>query len=209
MLEVTESAVMADVDATSATLQQLRKLGIAIAVDDFGTGYSSLTYVKRFPVTSLKIDRSFVGGLGVDDDDAAIVSSVISLARAIRVECIAEGVETEQHRLALQAFGCQYAQGYLWSPALDAASFEAWLRRHDPATVLNRTSFEAPEVAPRWVPTAPQPAPAALARISALQAKGASLATIAAGLNAEQLLTPEGKRWHPRSVAQVIAGLGS
>ena len=208
MLEVTESAVMADVEATSATLQQLRELGIAIAVDDFGTGYSSLTYVRRFPVTSLKIDRSFVAGLGIDDDDAAIVASVISLARAIRVDCIAEGVETLQQGLALQAFGCRYAQGFLWSPALDADAFGAWVQAHDPAHVLD-TRAEQPERSPGRRParahTLLPAAPGVLARMTALQAQGASLATIAAALNAEQLLTLEGKRWHPRSVAQVIA----
>jgi diguanylate cyclase (GGDEF)-like protein/PAS domain S-box-containing protein len=212
MLEVTESAVMADVDATSATLQQLRELGIAIAVDDFGTGYSSLTYVRRFPVTSLKIDRSFVAGLGVDDDDAAIVASVVSLARAIRVDCIAEGVETEQQGLTLQAFGCQYAQGFLWSPAVDADAFEAWVQAHDPARVLAAPAVEDPQPERRPHRRADArrqallpAAPGVLARMSALQSQGASLATIAAALNAEQLLTLEGKRWHPRSVAQVIA----
>jgi PAS domain S-box-containing protein/diguanylate cyclase (GGDEF)-like protein len=209
MLEVTESAVMADVDATSRTLQQLRELGISIAVDDFGTGYSSLTYVRRFPVTSLKIDRSFVAGLGIDDDDAAIVSSVVSLARAIRVDCIAEGVETVQQGLALQAFGCRYAQGHLWSPAVDADAFDAWVEGHDPDRVL---ATPAEPSVPERVPARHSrrhallpAAPAVLARVSALQSQGASLTTIAAALNSEQLLTAEGKRWHPRSVAQVIA----
>jgi hypothetical protein len=160
-------------------------------------------------VTSLKIDRSFVAGLGVDDDDAAIVASVISLARAIRVDCIAEGVETLQQGLALQAFGCQYAQGFLWSPALDADAFDAWVKAHDPAHVLDTRVEQQPERGPARRParahTLLPAAPGVLARMAALQSQGASLATIAAALNAEQLLTLEGKRWHPRSVAQVIA----
>jgi hypothetical protein len=161
-------------------------------------------------VTSLKVDRSFVAGLGIDDDDAAIVASVISLARAIRVDCIAEGVETLQQGLALQAFGCQYAQGFLWSPAIDADAFDAWVQSHDPARVLDWSAEQqTPERStPRRVARAQTLLPAApgvLARMSALQSQGASLTTIAAALNAEQLLTLEGKRWHPRSVAQVIA----
>jgi PAS domain S-box-containing protein/diguanylate cyclase (GGDEF)-like protein len=205
VLEVTESAVMADVDATSATLRELRRLGLSIAVDDFGTGYSSLTYVKRVPVTRLKIDRSFVGGLGVDADDDAIVASVVSLSRAIRVDCIAEGVETDEQRRALQAMGCDYAQGFLWSPAVDADAFDDWQREHDPAAVLADSSqLSSSSVT---VPDLPAPPPL-LARILALQSEGASLRTIAAALNAEHVLTPEGKRWHPRSVAQIIASHG-
>ena len=204
VLEVTESAVMADVDATSATLRELRRLGLAIAVDDFGTGYSSLTYVKRFPVTRLKIDRSFVGGLGVDADDDAIVASVVSLARAVHIECIAEGVETPRQLLALRTLGCDYAQGFLWSPAVDADELEDWLEVHDPVAVVRPPAGET--ATPTAEPASSLPAPPALlARIEELQSQGASLRTIAAALNAEQVLTPEGKRWHPRSVAQIIA----
>jgi len=203
---VTESAVMADVDATSATLRELRRMGLAIAVDDFGTGYSSLTYVKRFPVTRLKVDRSFVSGLGIDPDDDAIVASVVSLARAIKVDCIAEGVETDRQRQALQALGCDYAQGFLWSPAVDADCLEEWLRGHDPASVLALSPQPLPEPAPGSAVTA---SPELRARIAELQSRGASLRTIAAALNDEQVLTPEGKRWHPRSVAQIVATLGA
>jgi PAS domain S-box-containing protein/diguanylate cyclase (GGDEF)-like protein len=135
VLEVTESAVMANIDAAVATLQELRDLGVGIAVDDFGTGYSSLTYLKQFPVTALKIDRSFVSGLGQNSDDAAIVFSVLSLARAMQLECIAEGVETEQQRLVLQALGGTYAQGFLWAPAMDAATFETWAGTPRPGAV--------------------------------------------------------------------------
>jgi len=204
VLEVTESAVMADVDATSATLRELRRLGLAIAVDDFGTGYSSLTYVKRFPVTRLKVDRSFVSGLGIDPDDDAIVASVVSLSRAIKIDCTAEGVETDRQRLALQSLGCDYAQGFLWSAAVDADALEEWLRGHDPASVLAPSTQPAETALPPASVAASRPL---LARIAELQSQGASLRTIAAALNAEQVLTPEGKRWHPRSVAQIIATL--
>ena len=207
MLEVTESAVMSDVDAAVTTLQELRGLGIGIAIDDFGTGYSSLTYLKRFPVTALKIDRSFVTGLGSNGDDAAIVTSVIDLADALRLDCIAEGVETEQQRLVLQALGCPYGQGFLWSPALDLAAFERWAataaptRRPLPSPGLGQSTSRRP-VGRRPVPA---PDPAAVAKATELQEQGASPATIAAVLNAEQHLTPQGKRWTSRSVAHLLA----
>jgi diguanylate cyclase (GGDEF)-like protein/PAS domain S-box-containing protein len=160
MLEVTESAVMSDVDEAVRTLQQLRELGVAIAVDDFGTGYSSLTYLKRFPVTTLKIDRSFVSGLGSDDDDAAIVTSVINLARAMHLGCIAEGVETEQQRVVLQSLGCAYGQGYLWSPALDIAAFEDWLNRGAAAAPASPGAHSAAPAPPGRHRRAPGSSPA-------------------------------------------------
>lgn len=110
MLEVTESAVMSDVDAAVAPVQELRDLGVTIAGYDFGTGYSSLTYLKRFPVTSLKIDRSFVSGPGSNRDDAAMVASFNDLARAVQLDCLAQGAETGQQRLVLQALGCVFGQ---------------------------------------------------------------------------------------------------
>jgi EAL domain-containing protein (putative c-di-GMP-specific phosphodiesterase class I) len=210
VLEVTESAVMSDVDEAVHTLQELRNLGVGVAVDDFGTGYSSLTYLKRFPVTTLKIDRSFVGGLGHNSDDAAIVSSVISLARAMQLDCVAEGVETEQQRLVLQALGCSFGQGFLWSPALDADMFEIWLG----AAVEDGDGgrgWQAPVAAPtatvgqqKAMPST-QVSSAVLERIIELHGSGASLHTIAAALNGEQLLTGQRKRWTSRSVALLLA----
>jgi diguanylate cyclase (GGDEF)-like protein/PAS domain S-box-containing protein len=198
VLEVTESAVMSDVDAAVATLQELRELGLGIAIDDFGTGYSSLTYLKRFPATALKIDRSFVHGLGSNGDDAAIVTSVIGLARAMGLHCIAEGVETEQQRLVLQALGCPFGQGFLWSPALDLAAFELWVSTAAPT----RRSLSSAAVAQGW--SAPTPDPAVVAKAGDLQSRGANLATIAAALNADQHSTLQGRRWDARSVAQLL-----
>jgi EAL domain-containing protein (putative c-di-GMP-specific phosphodiesterase class I) len=129
-------------------------------VDDFGTGYSSLTYLKRFPVTTLKIDRSFVSGLGSDDDDAAIVTSVINLARAMHLGCIAEGVETEQQRVVLQSLGCAYGQGYLWSPALDIAAFEDWLNRGAAAAPASPGAHSAAPAPPGRHRRAPGSSPA-------------------------------------------------
>ena len=114
-LDVTESALMHDTTGIAANLQQLRSLGVRLAVDDFGTGYSSLSYLKRFPVDALKIDHSFVVGLDADPEDSAIVKAVIGLAHAIGVEAIAESVETADQLAALTELGCDSAQGSLFS----------------------------------------------------------------------------------------------
>ena len=119
-LEITESELMDDVAGSSATLEQLRGLGVHLAVDDFGTGYSSLSYLKRFPVDRLKVDRSFVDGLGTDPEDTAIVTAIVRLAHSLGLEATAEGVETEAQRAALAAVGCDRAQGYLLARPLPA-----------------------------------------------------------------------------------------
>ena len=118
LLEVTESAVMEDAEAAAAALDALSQMGVRIAIDDFGTGYSSLLYVRRFPVSALKLDRAFVSGIDLNPGDEAICGSVVSLAHAVGATSIAEGVETMEQYAALGAFGCQQAQGYLWSPAV-------------------------------------------------------------------------------------------
>jgi diguanylate cyclase (GGDEF)-like protein/PAS domain S-box-containing protein len=127
VLEVTESALMANAEMALSCLQDLKALGVRLAIDDFGTGYSSLVYLKRMPVDAIKVDRSFVDGLGDDQEDTAIVSSVISLAHAVGVQAIAEGVETEAQQGHLQDLGCDLAQGYLWSRPVPAADLIALL----------------------------------------------------------------------------------
>jgi diguanylate cyclase (GGDEF)-like protein/PAS domain S-box-containing protein len=119
-LEITESALLDDVQAARSRLDELRALGARIALDDFGTGYSSLTYLRRFPVDAVKLDQSFVQGIGVDPGDAAIVEAVVGLAAALGKVCIAEGVETAAQADALTALGCESAQGHLFSEPLDA-----------------------------------------------------------------------------------------
>jgi diguanylate cyclase (GGDEF)-like protein/PAS domain S-box-containing protein len=116
-LEVTESSMMEVGDAEEALIA-LRATGVRMAIDDFGTGYSSLNRLKRFPVDFLKVDKSFVDGLGKDTDDDAIVATVLNLASTLGIKVVAEGVETEEQRELLLYLGCEVGQGYLWSPAV-------------------------------------------------------------------------------------------
>jgi EAL domain-containing protein (putative c-di-GMP-specific phosphodiesterase class I) len=120
VLEVTENALMSDVAGAERGLIALRALGVQFAVDDFGTGYSSLAYLRHFPVTALKIDRGFVADL---ERDATIVRSVLSLAAALGLEVVAEGVESPRQREILRGLGCDHAQGYLVARPLPAADF--------------------------------------------------------------------------------------
>jgi len=121
-LEITESLAMRETDTTLATLTRLKQLGVSIAIDDFGTGYSSLAYLKRFPVDKLKIDRSFVAELPGDREQCAIVSAIVALAHALNVRVVAEGVEHKKQREFLARCGCDFIQGYLIGPPLDADS---------------------------------------------------------------------------------------
>jgi diguanylate cyclase (GGDEF)-like protein len=127
-VEITESAVMANVDTAIVTMQELRQTGVRISIDDFGTGYSSLMYLKQFPVHDLKIDKAFVDGVGVQAHDSAIVAAVVNLARAVDLEVVAEGVETPRQLAALVNLGCDYGQGYLWQRPVPKDDIEAWLR---------------------------------------------------------------------------------
>lgn len=126
-LEITETALMGDPDAALVTLTALKSLGVSLAVDDFGTGYASLTYLKRFPIDELKVDRSFVAGLGTDHGDSAIVASCVQLAHAVGIRAVAEGVETETQRLALLDLHCDLAQGYHYARPLPPDVFTTWL----------------------------------------------------------------------------------
>ncbi len=128
-LEITETVMMQDVDYTFETLNALKELGVAVSVDDFGTGYSSLSSLKRFPVDALKIDRSFVAGLGSGqgNEDAAIVAAVISLAHTLGLTAIAEGVETSDQLEQLRALDCDIAQGYYFARPRPAAVIDELL----------------------------------------------------------------------------------
>ena len=126
-LEITEGDVMSNVEFIIAVLHGLRRMGVGISVDDFGTGYSSLSYLKRFPIDSVKIDRSFVQDLATDQSDAAIVTTVIAMARNLNLKVVAEGVETQEQLEFLRRHACDEFQGYLTSRPVSAAAFERLL----------------------------------------------------------------------------------
>jgi diguanylate cyclase (GGDEF)-like protein/PAS domain S-box-containing protein len=128
MLEITETAAMSDAPAAAETLLRLKALGVRLAIDDFGTGYSGLAYLKRFPVDTLKIDSSFVDGVGSETDDTVIVEAVIALARALGLNLTAEGIETHAQWQQLLALGCDHGQGFLFARPLEAAAIEELLK---------------------------------------------------------------------------------
>jgi EAL domain-containing protein (putative c-di-GMP-specific phosphodiesterase class I) len=127
-LEVTESVLMQEPEAAAATLAELRSQQVRICIDDFGTGYSSLSYLLRFPVQTLKIDRSFVSELARDRRHAEMVKTIVVLARNLGMDVVAEGVETDDQLAQLAAMDCDYVQGYLLSKPLDAQAAEQLLR---------------------------------------------------------------------------------
>lgn len=126
-LELTESTLLETGSQTADVLQALKRLGVGLAIDDFGTGYSSLGYLKRLPITALKIDQSFVRDLVTDPDDRTLAGTIVALGHGLGLKVVAEGVETEQQRRILLAQGCDLAQGYLFSRPLPADEFTRWL----------------------------------------------------------------------------------
>jgi EAL domain-containing protein (putative c-di-GMP-specific phosphodiesterase class I) len=127
LIEVTESVLMADPGRAASTLLSLAGLGVGVSLDDFGTGYSSLVHLKRLPVSEVKIDRSFVMRMDVNEDDAAIVRSIIELAGALGLRTVAEGVETQDAWDRLAVYGCDVAQGWYLAKAMPAAEITDWL----------------------------------------------------------------------------------
>jgi diguanylate cyclase (GGDEF)-like protein/PAS domain S-box-containing protein len=128
-LEMTESSLMMDAERTVHTLRNLRNLGVGVAIDDFGTGYSSLAYLRRFPLDKLKIDMAFIRGVTTNADDAAIALAIIGMAHTLKLEVIAEGVETAAQLAWLRDHDCDQAQGYLFSRPVPAADIESMLSR--------------------------------------------------------------------------------
>jgi EAL domain-containing protein (putative c-di-GMP-specific phosphodiesterase class I) len=127
-LEVTEGLIMRDTERSIETLRKLKNFGITIAIDDFGTGYSSLSYLRRLPLDILKIDRSFVQGIGTSAEDDAIVRAIISMAQSLGLSVTAEGIETREQATLLREWSCQTGQGYLFSRPLPAEEFTALFR---------------------------------------------------------------------------------
>jgi diguanylate cyclase (GGDEF)-like protein/PAS domain S-box-containing protein len=126
-IEITESTIMKNAEGVIATVQQLKRMGVHIAIDDFGTGYSSLGYLRRFHLNTLKIDRSFLQDVLVDSENAIIVSAIINLAHNLKLNVVAEGVETEEQLAFLIEQGCDEVQGYLFSPPISAEKFASLL----------------------------------------------------------------------------------
>ena len=147
-LEITESVMMEDSVATAGVLAGLRTLGVRLAVDDFGTGFSSLSYLKRFPVSCVKIDQSFVMGVGQHEADSSLVAAIIAMGSALELDAVAEGVETVDQAQRLYALGCRQAQGYLFGKAVAADEVPAALARLGVAGVRRSAA------ARRCVPTA-------------------------------------------------------
>ncbi|MDQ7306483.1 EAL domain-containing protein [Stenotrophomonas sp. Sm3119] len=144
-VEITETTAMKDVEASLAILNALAAMGVRIAIDDFGTGYSSLLYLKRMPATELKIDRAFVHDLEFNDEDAAIVTSIITLGRTLQLQVVAEGVETEAQREYLSELGCDQLQGYLLGRPMAADEF---LQTVGPQGLLEKASAMEPSLRP-------------------------------------------------------------
>jgi EAL domain-containing protein (putative c-di-GMP-specific phosphodiesterase class I) len=134
-LELTESILMEDIAATLATLRSLKGMGLRLSIDDFGTGYSSLAYLKRFPLDALKVDRSFVKDMSAAADDTAIPSAIIAMAHSLKLEVVAEGVETQEQMAFLKERGCEYAQGYFIGRPMAAPQL---------TTILERSAKSAP-----------------------------------------------------------------
>ena len=136
-LELTEGVLMEDAESTAAVLQELKVMGVHLAVDDFGTGYSSLSYLRQFPIDVLKIDQSFVHQISGDPDDSSIVSAIINMGKSLKHLVVAEGIETREQREYLQSQSCAEGQGYLFSRPLAAAQFAQLLRMGIAETVVH------------------------------------------------------------------------
>ena len=137
-LELTESAVMTNPEESAQVLMELSEMGVLVSVDDFGTGYSSMSYLRRFPIDNLKIDRGFVKDLMTRADDASIVQAIISLAHSLRLKVVAEGVETPEQLDSLRAMGCDQYQGFHFSPPISAADLGDLMRRRENSVIERR-----------------------------------------------------------------------
>jgi len=130
-LEITESMIMENIDAAMATMARLRDMGFHIHIDDFGTGYSSLSYLHRFPVTALKIDRTFVNKLSASGENKEIIMSIVSLANSLNLNVIAEGVELSHQLTRIEEMQCQYGQGFLFSQPMESPAVEQWIKEEN------------------------------------------------------------------------------
>ena len=190
-VEVTETGLLGNHRDCARVVGRLQELGVGIALDDFGTGYSSLSLLRELPITELKIDKTFVDEVDTSPADAAIVGNVVRLAAAFGASVVAEGVERSGQAAFLDQLGCGYAQGYLWSrPAPLEQVIDVV-----PQPRQRRRDLRSPDVV--------------VERVERMLAEGASPHTIAAALNADNVRTPEGKRWHSRSVGVLVRRIQS
>ncbi len=194
VLQIPEATVLADPASALVSLRALSELGVRISISSFGIGATTLLELRRYPISFIKLDRSFVLGIGVDPRQEAFCSSVISLADAVGARPVAEGVETPQQYAVLHGFGCGSGQGPLWSPAVPLAQL------HE---AIKRCSTIAMPAATRRRRSALQQQPEVSARIGALQDVGASLQTIAAALNRDGTVNLTGMQWIPSDVARL------
>jgi len=137
IIEITESVLMDDAESAVRVMERLGALGVGIHIDDFGTGYSSLSYLHNFPVSALKIDRSFVSSLNARGDAREIIRTIIALARSLKLEVIAEGIEQDKQLSAIKAMDCNFGQGYLYSRPLAPHSVEEWMRSYRTAAAID------------------------------------------------------------------------
>jgi predicted signal transduction protein with EAL and GGDEF domain len=201
-LEVTETGAMSEPENAGRLLDELRDLGVAITLDDFGTGYSSLSYLHQFPISTVKIDRAFVQHIVENREDLAITVSIIDLARSAQLFTVAEAIETTDQLNLLRAMGCRAGQGYLWSPALPLEQLISLV--NDQPNKRFRT-WNGGGTTSRRPPNLEVTIGHGLKRLMDMHQQGASLDTIAAGLNKEGFKTPSDLRWHRSTVARVIA----
>lgn len=204
MLEITETTVMDNPDRARALLERLNGHGITAAIDDFGTGYSSLAYLNRLPVSTVKIDRSFIEDITTDPDALAVTAAIVDLATTMRLTTVAEGVETPEQLALLHRLGCTAGQGHLWCPALPLPELRNVIEG------LPRGRFDVADAQGAVPPEARHEdvtVQHGLYRLIRLHRDGASLSTIAAALNAEGFRTLRGNRWHRATVAAAISDI--
>ncbi|WP_369133989.1 EAL domain-containing protein [Modestobacter sp. I12A-02662] len=203
VVEITETAIMRNTDLAVALLRQLREHGFRVAMDDFGTGYSSLAYLRDLPISTLKLDRSFVADITEQQDALAIVGWVVDLARTVGVAVIAEGVETEEHVALLQQLGCVTAQGWLWGPARPMTALLSGREWSSP--LATGGGKKGPRAGATGTVVRDAGIADGLQRLLQLHRNGADIATITAALNAEGFRTPTGRRWRRSTVARLIS----
>jgi EAL domain-containing protein (putative c-di-GMP-specific phosphodiesterase class I) len=141
-LEITESSVMDRSESSLGVLRQLRALGVRVVPDDFGTGYSSLAYLRQLPLDTIKVDRSFVTDLDVQDPNVGIVRAVVSLAHGLGITVVAEGIETEEQARRLRELGCDMGQGYVWAHPANPVRIGAFVNRRLERRADRRASAE-------------------------------------------------------------------